>query len=66
MAGLILPRDTDDLERSVLKPEPKGVWFICPVCRNRYRTDITGLEPVCTGPSLVRDEHPHTPMVRVQ
>lgn len=56
--------DPDDLETIVMRPEPKGVWWRCPICGNRFRNDVMGIEPVCTGPNLSLDEHMMEPMVR--
>lgn len=35
--------------------------FQCPTCSKFYRTDEPG-EPVCSGPSEMRDDHPHEVM----
>lgn len=35
--------------------------FGCPECRKIFRTDEPG-EPCCTGPSEMRDDHPHIVM----
>jgi hypothetical protein len=35
--------------------------FRCPVCSKLFKMDEPG-EPVCTGPSEMRDDHPHTVM----
>jgi hypothetical protein len=35
--------------------------FKCPVCHKLIRSDEPG-EPVCTGPSEMRDDHEHTVM----
>lgn len=50
----------------VLGPVKRGVVeFLCPVCKNRVRTDGDGMEPACTGPHPSLDEHPLTPMRKV-
>jgi hypothetical protein len=50
----------------VLRPRKRGVVvFECPVCRYRMRSDGEGLEPACTGPHPSLDEHPLTPMRRL-
>lgn len=66
VSGLVIPSgvDPDDLETLVMQPVSRGVWYRCPVCGNRYKTDVTGIEPVCTGPNLSLDEHIMEPMVR--
>ena len=38
--------------------------FRCPLCGNQATNDQR-LEPVCTGPSPWRDEHPPEPMILV-
>jgi hypothetical protein len=36
----------------------RGVYvYVCPVCRKTFRYDDR-YEPICTGPSEMRDEHP--------
>lgn len=40
----------------------KVYTFECPKCHKRFRTDNPG-EPVCTGPSETRDDHPHEKML---
>ena len=53
-------------DRLVLDPVKRGVVvFVCPVCKNRTRTDGNGMEPACTGPHPSLDEHPLTPMRKV-
>lgn len=42
----------------------KKFIFRCPLCGNQVANDQR-LEPVCTGPSSWRDEHPMEPMVLV-
>jgi len=66
--GIAVPPgvDPDDLETLLLQPQAEGVWFACPVCRKRFRTNIVGVEPCCTGPHPSLDEHELTPMVRVE
>jgi hypothetical protein len=43
---------------------PHGkVWtFRCPTCAKVFTYDQPG-EPICTGPSESRDEHPQEPML---
>ncbi len=64
--GVIIPAwvrlpervDPQDLETLTLQPVNDGVLtYRCPVCGNRERSDIAGLEPCCTGPSWT-DDHP--------
>lgn len=40
----------------------KVYTFRCPTCRKHFQTDEPG-EPMCTGPSESRDEHPSKMMV---
>lgn len=50
--------DPNDLEAVTLRVVKKDVLeYECPLCGNRTRSDIAGLEPCCTGPGI-RDEHP--------
>lgn len=35
--------------------------FRCPMCAKLFKMDAPG-EPVCSGPSEMRDDHPHTVM----
>jgi hypothetical protein len=59
--------DPEDLETLMYQPVTKGVLtYRCPVCRNTYRSDIAGLEPCCTGPTLGIDEHPMEIMELIQ
>lgn len=39
----------------------KVYTFRCPECRNEFTYDAPG-EPVCTGPSESRDDHPSSVM----
>lgn len=56
-------RDPEDLETLTLQQVKKDVLeYECPVCGNRVRSDIAGLEPCCTGPDPYLDEHPMEPM----
>lgn len=51
--------DPIDLEALTLQVVKKNVLeYECQVCGNRYRTDIAGLEPCCTGTNPQADEHP--------
>jgi hypothetical protein len=53
----------EDLETLTLQPVKQNVLeYRCPVCGNRERSDIAGLEPCCTGPG-VTDDHPMEVMV---
>lgn len=38
--------------------------FVCPLCGNHFKWEAP-MEPLCTGPSMSRDEHEPTPMQRV-
>ena len=66
--GLILPPgvDPDDLDTIVLQPQKTVLVYCCPLCGNRERSDLAGLEPCCTGPHPSLDEHELTPMIRVE
>ena len=55
-----------EMERYILSPAsfPHGKeWtFVCPECHKKLRLDQPG-EPLCTGPSESRDDHPHETML---
>jgi hypothetical protein len=55
-----LPRVApDDLEALTMQVVKRNVLeYVCDVCGNRYRNDIAGLEPCCTGNDPYQDEHP--------
>lgn len=63
-AWVRLPRvDPEDLEQLTLRVVKCDVLeYRCPMCGNRERSDVAGLEPCCTGPGYT-DEHPMVPMV---
>lgn len=64
--GIIIPPgvDPEDLETLVMAPLSRGIWFRCPICQHRYKTDVSGIEPCCTGPNFGLDEHPMEIMER--
>jgi len=55
------PDDWDDIVLGVGK---RGIDFVCPVCRAKFRNDASNLPPLCTGPHSSLDEHPLAEMVR--
>jgi hypothetical protein len=58
--------DPADLETLTLQPIKDGVLeYECPMCGNRARSDLAGLEPCCTGPSWTND-HPMEIMLLAQ
>jgi len=63
--GIYLPYDPEDLEGMLYQPKPYGIWYVCPLCKNRYQSNLAGVEPCCTGPNSQWDEHPMTPMEKV-
>jgi len=71
MSQIVVPPpgryDPEDLDSLFMQPQQKGIWFVCPVCRNRVLSNLAGdgAEPCCTGPHHY-DEHQMTPMVRAQ
>ena len=40
----------------------KVYTFACPTCRKHFKSDEPG-EPMCTGPSETRDDHPAVTML---
>jgi hypothetical protein len=57
--------DREDLEAVTMQVVKEQVLeYQCPVCPNRIRIDIAGLEPCCTGPGYT-DEHAMEIMVLV-
>src|SRR5208282_1964338 len=55
-----------EMERYILGvaqyPHGKEWTFVCPVCAKTFRYDQPG-EPMCTGPSEMRDDHEPTTML---
>lgn len=64
--GVILPPgvDPEDLDTIVLQPQTHALVYFCPMCGSRTRSNLAGMEPVCTGPHPSLDEHEMTPMMR--